>query len=407
MKKPTLLIIFLVVFIDLVGFGIVLPLLPRYSEQFGAVGWQIGAIVSSYSLMQFFFSPWWGKLSDRIGRRPVILVSTAGSTLSYALFAVASGIEGETGFWLLLFSRVSAGIVGSNLAVASAYIADVTAHENRSKGMAVIGIAFGIGFVFGPAIGSLGYYYGGLTGPGWAAAVICGLNCFLAFLILPESRKSSEQEPKPRKRFEQCSQVLQQPKLRFLIGIYFLAIFCFAGFESIMPLLLGGFGYRYDQLGLFFAWCGVVSLAVNGMIGRLVKLCGEPILISAGLVGVGLSLLAFPLVGQGNWILLLLALALFAACSSFNRSPSLGMISMNVTKEEQGSVLGVAQSAGALARILAPISLTAVYGTDYFGLPFFLCASIALGTGMLAWFVLVYQGRCRPIREVPQVETSN
>src|SRR6188474_2732755 len=133
MKKPSLLIIFLTVFIDLIGFGIVLPLLPIYSKNFGASGFMIGLIMASYSLMQFLFAPFWGRLSDRIGRRPVLLISTAGSAISYALFAIASSFAGSVALTILLISRVFAGVCGANLSVASAYIADITERENRSK----------------------------------------------------------------------------------------------------------------------------------------------------------------------------------------------------------------------------------------------------------------------------------
>jgi MFS family permease len=126
MRKPSVLVVFLTVFIDLVGFGIVLPLLPIYSRNFGAKGWMIGAIMGSYSLMQFLFAPAWGRLSDRIGRRPVLLVSTAGAALSYALFAIGSGLAGQTALLVLLASRVFAGICGANITVAQAYIADIT-----------------------------------------------------------------------------------------------------------------------------------------------------------------------------------------------------------------------------------------------------------------------------------------
>ena len=135
MKKPSLLIIFLSVFIDLIGFGIVLPLLPIYTKQFGASGPVIGLIIASYSLMQFLFAPAWGRLSDRIGRRPVILISNAGSTISYALFAIASTLTSDAGLWLLLCSRIFAGICGANLSVANAYIADITPPEKRTKKM--------------------------------------------------------------------------------------------------------------------------------------------------------------------------------------------------------------------------------------------------------------------------------
>src|SRR5204863_7481820 len=142
-------------------FGIVMPLLPGYIKDFGANGYMIGAIIASYSAMQFLFAPAWGRLSDRIGRRPVILISNCGSCVSYALFAVASTMQGKTGLWLLLASRVFAGICGANLSVANAYIADITPPEKRTQKMGLIGMAFGFGFILGPAIGGLSLKYFG------------------------------------------------------------------------------------------------------------------------------------------------------------------------------------------------------------------------------------------------------
>jgi len=191
MKKPSLLIIFFTVFIDLIGFGIVMPLLPLYTKRFGAPGWMIGAIVASFSLMQFVFAPAWGKWSDRIGRRPVLLISNAGSAIAYAIFGFASRFEGETALWLLLASRVFAGICGANLSVASAYIADASPPEKRSKSMGLIGMAFGLGFILGPALGSFSVDKFGLSGPGWVAAAICGLNFLFTLTFLVESRKVS------------------------------------------------------------------------------------------------------------------------------------------------------------------------------------------------------------------------
>src|SRR5215213_11747906 len=161
MKRPSLLVIFLSVFIDLIGFGIVMPLLPIYSKEFGAPGYLIGMIMASFSVMQFVFAPVWGALSDRIGRRPVILLSNFGSAAAYALFAYASTKGGQTGLLLILASRIFAGICGANLSVAAAYISDVTTAEKRSSGMALIGLAFGLGFIFGPAIGSFSAHHGG------------------------------------------------------------------------------------------------------------------------------------------------------------------------------------------------------------------------------------------------------
>jgi len=387
MKKPSLLVIFLTVFIDLIGFGIVLPLLPRYADQFGAPGWGIGLIISSYSIMQFFFAPWWGKLSDKIGRRPVILVSTAGSSLSYVLFAVASGWEGNTGLWMLLFSRVFAGIGGANLSVASAYSADVTSTENRSKGMGLIGMAFGFGFILGPAIGAFSAMQFGLAGPGWVAAAICGTNFILACFVLVESRKPASEPAPDRPKLEQWMHTLKQPNLGFLIGIFFLATFCFACFESTLPLLLDRtFHYDETQLGYLFAYCGfIAALVQGGLVGRLVKRFGEPMLISLSLIGVAVSLALLPFMGSLG--AMLVALGLFAIFSGINRAPTMGMISLNAPENEQGSTLGVAQSAGTLARIFGPIFATTLYMIKP-ALPYVICAGVALIASFLAWYLL-------------------
>src|SRR5881394_2762998 len=150
MRQPSVLVVFLTVFIDLIGFGIVLPLLPLYNRDLGASGWLIGVIQASFSAMQFLFAPSWGRLSDRIGRRPVLLVSTAGAAVSYSVFAYGCGLGGSAALWVILASRIVAGICGANITVAQAYIADITAPAERSKRMGLIGMAFGLGFVFGP-----------------------------------------------------------------------------------------------------------------------------------------------------------------------------------------------------------------------------------------------------------------
>src|SRR6266487_3208321 len=186
MRKPSVLVIFLTVFIDLIGFGIVVPLVPVYSRHLGAQGFVIGIIIASFSAMQFIFSPIWGKLSDRHGRRPILLISTAGAAVSYVIFAIASGHDS---IWLLLASRLFAGACGGNITVAQAYVADISKPEERSKKMGLIGMAFGLGFIFGPAISGVMLKFFGATAPGWAAAALCALNFILAYFILVESRK--------------------------------------------------------------------------------------------------------------------------------------------------------------------------------------------------------------------------
>lgn len=378
-----LLVIFLTVFIDLIGFGICLPLLPKYAERYGAQGWQIGAAMGVYSLMQLVFAPWWGQLSDRIGRRPVLLVSNFGSIIAYGLFGLSARYIGDTGFWILVGSRVFAGICGANLSVASAFIADVTTPEKRSKGMGLIGMAFGLGFILGPVLGSQAFKHFGLAGPGAVAAAICALNFILGCFILPETRKT-EVAPTPRRpRLAQIRHVLAMKEVGFLVGIYFLGTFAFTAFESTLPLLLDA-KLRFDEehVGYVFAFCGIMAAMVQGGgIGRLVKSFGERRLIGASLIVVAISLLLMPL--ANSLLTLLLALAVFAIGSGINRAPTMGLISQLSPPDEQGTTLGIAQSAGTLARVLGPTVATTLYDL-WLPAPYLACATIALLAGLLA-----------------------
>lgn len=386
MKKPSLLVVFLSVFIDLIGFGIVLPLLPLYSREFGASGFTIGLIIASFSAMQFFFAPLWGRLSDRIGRRPVLLLSNAGAAGSYALFAVASTMTGQTGLWVLLLSRVFAGICGANLSVASAYIADITPRETRSKSMGLIGMAFGLGFIFGPALGAFSAKAFGHSGPGWVAAALCAANFILGYFILSESRQPNSEQATPRPKFAQWAHTLKLPNVGLLVGIYFLATFCFTCFESTFSLYLAenkNFNYDQTHVGYLFAYCGILAAFIQGgMIGQLIKRYGEYKLIPASLVIVAISLAMLPLMTTLGG--LLLGLALFAAGSGINRPPTFGLISLSSPAAEQGESLGVAQSAGSLARIIGPIFAASAYEIKP-AMPYLICGVVALLAALLAW----------------------
>jgi MFS family permease len=410
MRKPSLLVIFLTVFIDLVGFGIVLPLLPIYSRDFGAGGWLIGTIMASYSAMQFLFAPVWGRWSDRIGRRPVLLISLVGSTISYCIFAIGSSYaatSGNTALVIVLISRIFAGICGANITVAQAYIADITPPDQRSKGMGMIGMAFGLGFIFGPALGSLSHTLFGITGPGWVAACFCLTSFVVALTVLPESWKPSAQAAPSRPRLEQWKQTFRHPALALLILVFFLATFGFTCFETTLGLLIGAnFGLDAHNsedakyIGLLFAYCGVIgALIQGGAIGRLVKKYGEPKLITTSQILFAISMGPLPFIrGSGflPWFLLLFFLALLAAGSSMTRPPVFGMISMLAGQEEQGAVIGVAQSAGSLARIVGPI-FAGVTFVVHPAAVYLTCAVVGLFTGGLAWLNL---SRGRQEREV-------
>jgi DHA1 family tetracycline resistance protein-like MFS transporter len=393
MKKPSLLIIFLTVFIDLIGFGLILPLLPIYGKEFGASGFVIGSLMSVYSLMQFVFAPVWGRLSDRIGRRPVLLVSTAGASVSYAIFALAAGFHGSTALALLFGSRLFAGICGANLTVAQAYIADITPPEDRSKKMGLIGMAFGLGFIFGPVLGGLSLRYFGMTGPGWTAAAFCAANYLLALRILPESLKPGSEHAPQRPRLQQWTHTLGRPGIGLLIGVFFLATFCFACFETTIGLLiqktfsldLVNHPADASRIAYLIAYCGIVgALVQGGAIGRLVKKMGEPKLIGFSMImaGVGLALLPFAF----TWTGLLIALGIFSIGSSLTRPPVFGMLSILADPREQGATIGVAQSAGSLARIFGPMFAANLFFKP--SLPYLFCAVLCVLTGVFATFYL-------------------
>ncbi|MFM2295215.1 MAG: hypothetical protein RLZZ350_1628 [Verrucomicrobiota bacterium] len=415
-RKPSLLVVWLTVFIDLVGFGIVVPLVPLFSKKFalpafGENSWLtgavIGVIIASFSAMQFIFSPIWGRLSDRHGRRPILLISTAGAAISYVIFAFGSGLSEPMRALLVLgLARAFAGACGGNITVAQAYIADITPPENRSAKMGLIGMAFGLGFIFGPAIGGISLRHLGATGPGWIAAGLCAANFLLALCILPESRQPSSEPVAARPRLTQWSHTFAQPKIGLLVAIFFCSTFCFSCFESTLALLVCD-NFRLDiqkaeTIGTtavsLFVFCGVIGAFVQGgMIKRLVKKLGEPKLIVVSLVLTALSLAVLPFIkgygalawgallhaGSGSWWLMLGALAVLAVGSSLTRAPLFGLLSNLTPANEQGATIGVAQSAGSLARVFGPLYATTTL--HYVpALPFVSSALVLLAVSALA-----------------------
>ena len=407
-RKPSLLVVFLTVFIDLVGFGIVVPLVPIYTRHYGADGWLIGVVIASFSAMQFIFSPIWGRLSDRHGRRPILLISTAGAALSYVLFAIGSGFENHAlALGALLVSRMFAGACGGNITVAQAYIADITPPENRSKRMGLIGMAFGLGFIFGPAISGVALKFFGATGPGWIAAALCAANFLLAYFILAESLKPDSTQATRRPHLAQWGHTLSQPKIGLLVLIFFLATFAFTCFESTLPLLVSdnfNLGITVDETKpattviSLFVFCGIIGAFIQGgAIGRLVKIFGEPKLIALSLFLTGAALALLPFIkGDGplkwlavlhaadvQWIKMLLALALLSVGSALTRAPLFGMLSNLTSANEQGATLGVAQSAGALARIVGPLFAASLYIHEP-AVPYLVCGGVSILAGILA-----------------------
>ena len=359
-KRP-LLIIFLVVFIDLLGFGLVLPLMPLYAHKLEASAMTIGLLQASFSAMQFLFSPVWGRVSDRIGRRPVLLLGLVGSVVFYALFGFASAAGNLT---LMFVSRLGAGIAGATISTAQAYIADSTPRERRTAGMAIIGAAFGMGFIFGPLLGALAVHLSaegdtGVTGlPGYMAAGFSLVALLLAIFILPESLKpTSEAAHRGWFSIREFKKAMAMPGVASLIGVFFLATFSFAVFESTIALFANAvFSLELKQNFYLFAYFGfLLVMAQGGVRGFSRRMSPE----SIGFTGTILLLLGMlGLVGASA----IHSLALFYVVPvvlitgyAFLTTSSQSMISLRSRADEQGGILGLNQSTASLARIFGPL----------------------------------------------------
>jgi MFS family permease len=398
-NRAALLIVFLVVFIDLLGFGIVLPLLPLYAEELvrplfpgqaahAAHGAILGLLMACFSLMQFIFAPLWGRVSDRIGRRPILLLGLAGSVLFYGLFAVASelGLGGlqapALGLALLFIARLGAGVAGATISTAQAVIADCTPPDKRARGMALIGAAFGIGFTFGPLLGYASMFVPTPAAPGAAASLLSLVALVLAWRLLPETLRTGA-PPVGRRGWLNVGrllEVLRMPSVGVLVATFFLATFAFGSLESTLALvskyLLTG---RVEEVQLMtreemrqadqtiflvFAYVGLVLMLTQGLVyRRLVQRVGEVrfmqlglLLMTLGLAG-GVEGLEFRVQLTEAGLLMPAALgAMTVAVIGFAfLTPSVqALISRRSDPTRQGEVLGVNQSAAALARILGP-----------------------------------------------------
>ena len=349
MKKSPLIIIFFTVFIDLVGFGIVLPLLPFYAQTFGATALLVGLLSTSFSLMQFLFAPLWGRLSDRVGRRPIILLGLLGSSVSYLVFGLANSLL------VLFLSRILAGIAGANISTAQAYIADSTPPEGRAKGMGLIGAAYGLGFIFGPAIGGTLSQFG-YGVPAFFASGLALCNCLAAYFLLPESLNSQSQTFTSRRGLSLAGICggLRHPELGIFLGCFFISTFAFANLESTFALMTQRkFGLDARHNGYLFAYIGVLITIMQGvLIGRLVKKFGERKLVVIGLFSMIFGLGLLPFSPSLRYLLLVLV---FLTFGSGVTNPSItSLISQITGAEDQGGILGVTQSLASLARILGP-----------------------------------------------------
>ncbi len=355
-------VLFLIVFIDLVGFGLVIPLLPFYAARFGASPQQVTILLTVYSLVSMVTAPLWGRLSDRIGRRPVLIVSTFASALAYLWLGFAGSL------WVLYAARALAGACAGNIAAAQAYIADVTPPENRARGMGMIGAAFGLGFIFGPALGGAvagdNLATADLKTPMLIASALSLTACVGVVAILRESLKPDARIRPRRGRIATIRAALGRPVLARLLAVLALAMLAFAGMEATFALwAMHQFSWGPAQVGYIFTYIGVLlALMQGGGIGPLTKRFGEERLLLAGLALIAVGLLVLP--GAAGLVQLMVSMS-FLALGIGAMQPSLNsLISRRAGADEQGEVLGVAQSVSALSRVIGP----AVAGVLFAGL---------------------------------------
>ncbi|KPK62009.1 MAG: hypothetical protein AMS21_08365 [Gemmatimonas sp. SG8_38_2] len=393
-------IIFLTVFIDLIGFGIVLPLLPFYATDFGADPMIIGLVVAMHPAMQFLFGPIWGRLSDRIGRRPILLLGLVGSGLSYLLFGLATNLT-----WLFA-SRIMQGIAGANIPVAQAYIADSTDLENRTRGMGLVGAAFGLGFIAGPAIGgvlvNLGY-----AAPGFFAAALSLANAGAAFFYLPESLSPDAKASAARAsdlgllgRMRLAVSFGRSPAIGTLMAIYVLATFVFAAFTTVFPLWIAiKLDYDAQHAGYLMAYLGLLMAIVQGrLIGPMARQFGERRLL---VIGTTVLILGYALMPLADTLLILCAvLVLIALGSGLNWPTATSLASQHAAIDRQGGVLGVMQSLSALGRMLGAAWAGWVFGTWQAATPFTLSAVIM---SLAAAFAILFMIRA-PAPPAPKAD---
>ena len=356
MRRSPLIVIFTTVFIDLIGFGIVIPVLPFYAEGtiFNATPRTVGLLFASYSIMQLIFSPVLGGLSDKHGRRPVLLLSIIGTGIGFLVLGFARTI------FMLFVGRILDGITGGNISTAQAYIADITTTENRAKGMGLIGAAFGLGFIFGPALGGILSQWG-IHVPFVFAAALCFANAVLLYFTLPET-VTPDHPAKNRaaggRSFRHVLNSFKQPRLAFVLVIYFLFIVAFSIMTTSFSLYtMFRFGYDATHTGYLFAYVGLIAVIIQGgLIGRLVKRFGELPLVIFGALCFAISLFAVPFVGPaaGGLAALLVGGGVFSMGNSLATPALTSLASKSVGPGEQGVVLGVTQSVASLARAVGP-----------------------------------------------------
>jgi MFS transporter, DHA1 family, tetracycline resistance protein len=379
-KRSTFSVLFTTVFIDFLGFALILPYIFFYAEDFGASPFVFGLLLASYSIAQFIFTPIWGSLSDRFGRRKIILLCLLGSGLSLIVFGLA------TNLWLLFISRIMAGAMGATFPVASAYVADITSPENRMKYMGKIGAAFGLGFIIGPAIGGTlsGLY--GYAIPSLVAAGLAFANFTIGYFRLPEPLKKDAAGTRQSKESLMVTfrTVAAKTDMKLLLATYFIAMLAFFVLDGTgTPWGKQVFGFGPFQMGILFFYIGLVSAVVQGLIiPKLSNKYSPQLLLLIGVIAITIGLATLGAITSYNLPALIVSSSLIPLGMGFTIASINTLVSLTASAGRQGSALGVTQSVSGIAQMIGPAFGASIFGygvsVGLDGLPFIIAAAIAL-----------------------------
>lgn len=387
MKRSNLGLIFAIVFIDLLGFSLILPLLPFYAGTFGATPTQVGLLVASYAAAQLVSAPLLGRMSDRFGRRPILMVSLLGTVIGFLILGFARSL------WMLFFSRILDGFTGGNISVAQAYIADISDERNRARNFGLIGVAFGLGFIFGPAIGGMLSVYG-FSVPAFVAALLSTLSLLGVVFLLPESLGSEARTSLAARKREEFTlsnlwQALSRPQVGPLLSIRFFFGLAFSMFQTIFPLYTEyRLGLDARSTGLVLAYVGMLVVLVQGAaIGPLTARFQERTLIVSALVLMILALFMWAI--TPDLAILLVVLIPLAFAGGVLNTVLNSSLSRAVYPEEIGGILGLSASLEGLTRIISPSVGGYLLGTIGAWAPGLFSALVVAGVTFFAWQRLI------------------
>lgn len=390
--KRTLILLFLTVFIDLVGFGMIIPLIPYLGRSLGDSALKAGLLMSIYSLMQFVFNPFWGQLSDKYGRRPILLLSLLGASISHLAFAFS------TTFWFMFFARLFAGTFAANISAAMASVADISDEKQRSKRMGLIGAAFGLGFTIGPFFGGFISSQGahisteapfGLWTAALAASLLCFLNFVFAIFYLPETHPriigdalqktpSLYVSPTAVQKLKAIGEYFKKSALRNLLLTYGLNSLAMALMEvSLFLYVKDRFELNLEQASMGFAYVGLVLVFTQGyLVRKMLPKFGEAKLINISLILFAIGVGTIPL--APTLILFAIPVTVLSVAQGLLSPALTGSISLKEDSENQGRVMGVTQSLSALGRILGPAIAGSIYASTLTVGPFYLSCALSL-----------------------------